>query len=169
MRWHRRRRTSGGPGRPYRQQQKRSGQQVQRHDEVHAVDIVAGAPQDKAIDRRTERRTKISETADERKTASDGPRRQILAGQGKKEGGRRRNPDDREGESQDRSDQIALEQRGYEKANRCDSDADCKVPSALMPFVRMATDQDHTDDADSVWDRCIDSDKKQILDTPALD
>src|SRR4029077_16799645 len=108
---------------------------------------VAGAPQDKSIDRRTERRTKVSQTADERKTAGKGPRWQITAGQCKKEGGRRRKHDNRERESQDRSAQIALEQRSYEKANRRDSDADSEVPSALMPLVRMTTDQDHTDDA----------------------
>src|ERR1700739_3056416 len=33
----------------------------------------------------------------------------------------------------------------------------------------MATNQDHTNDAGGVRDACIDSDKEQILDAPALD
>jgi len=34
-------------------------------------------------------------------------------------------------------------------------------------IVRMATDQDHADDAGSIWDCCIDSNEEQIL-TPQL-
>src|SRR5246127_693157 len=157
MRGHRGRRTGGRRSRPYRQQKNHSGQHVQRHHEIHAVNVVVRGSQNKSIDRRTERWTKVSETADEGEPTGGGTRRQILAGQCEEERGRRRNPDDREGESEDRSDQIALEQRCYEKANRRNSNASGKVPSALMPLVRMATDQDHTDDAGSIGDCCIDS------------
>jgi hypothetical protein len=97
------------------------------------------------------------------------PRRQILASQCEKERGRRRNPNDREGESQDRSDQIALKQRGYEKTDRRNSNACSKVPSPFMPLVRMATNQDHADDASGIWDSSIDSDQEQVLDSPAVD
>src|SRR3984893_6228300 len=98
-----------------------------------------------------------------------GPGRQILARQRKKERSRRGDPDDSDGERQDRSDQIPLEQGGCEKTDRRNDDADSKVPSALMPPIRMAANQDHTDDAGGIWDARVDSDQQQILDAPALD
>src|SRR4029077_14704914 len=89
--------------------------------------------------------------------------------QSEKERSRRGDPDDSDGERQDRSDQIPLEQGGWEKTERGNDDADRKVPSALMPLIRMAANQDHTDDAGGIWDARVDSDEEQILDAPTLD
>ena len=59
----RRRRDARGRCRPDRQQQERPGQKVEREHEIHAVDIVAGVPKNKTVDRWTYRRTKIAEAA----------------------------------------------------------------------------------------------------------
>ena len=142
----------------------------QRDHEVHAAGIVAVLlMMSPFIERRLIAGPRLPRLLMSARPPARAPTDRYSLTSAKEERRCRSNPDNRERQGYDSSDQVALQQCRHEETDSGDRDAQLAKCQRRYSTCPMPADQDHADDPHGVRDCRVDPDEEQVLDAPALD